>query len=171
MTREGNTYPDPDPPRPGPGRMRPTSWAVLAGAGVVGVVVGLGVRPLAARLDEPAPTVGLLQVGALYFLAAVLWALAWHTWRTLQRADDRLEPHHAVNRLLIAKSCALVGALVGGGYLGYGVAFLGRWEVALGRERVVNSAAGMIACLLVVVAALVLERACRTRSDGERDLG
>lgn len=171
MSREGHTYPDPEPPRPGPGRMRPTGWRVLAGAAAIGVVLGSAVRPVAARLDEPAPTVGLLQVGALYFLAAVLVALAWHTWRTVQRGSGRLEAHQAVNRLLIAKSCALVGGLAGGAYAGYAIAFLGRLDVALGRERVVNSVAGAVACVLVIIGALALERACRTRSDGEPDLG
>ncbi|WP_181641947.1 DUF3180 family protein, partial [Nocardioides massiliensis] len=116
--REGHTYPDPEPPRPGPGRMRPTGWRPLVVVAVVGALLGFAVRPVAQWLGETAPTVGLLQVGALYFLAAVLAALAWQTWRTLHRQGGTLEPHRAVNRLLVAKSCALVGALAGGAYGG-----------------------------------------------------
>ncbi|MDP9820875.1 hypothetical protein J2S59_000684 [Nocardioides massiliensis] len=168
--REGHTYPDPEPPRPGPGRMRPTGWRPLVVVAVVGALLGFAVRPVAQWLGETAPTVGLLQVGALYFLAAVLAALAWQTWRTLHRQGGTLEPHRAVNRLLVAKSCALVGALAGGAYGGYAAAFLDRFDVLLGRERVVNSTAGVVACALVVTAALVLERACRTRGDASGDL-
>ena len=76
-----------------------------------------------------------------------------------------LEPHRAVNRLVLAKSCALVGALVAGGYAGYAVSWIGLdAELAdaagrtLGRWR---RSAGLVDRL----AAVLLERACRVRKD------
>ena len=51
----------------------------------------------------------------------------------------RLEPHRAVNRLVMAKACALVGALVAGGYAGYALTWLGM-EAELADQRLLRSA-------------------------------
>ena len=55
---------------------------------------------------------------------------------------ERLEPHQAVNRLVLARACALVGALVAGGYVGYALSWVGvdaelagQRVLALGRRR------------------------------------
>ena len=57
---------------------------------------------------------------ALFLMAARRSAPSpWRTWREVHVRRERLEPHRAVNRLVLARACALVGALVAGGYLGY----------------------------------------------------
>jgi hypothetical protein len=71
-----------------------------------------------------------------------------------------------VNRLLLARSCALVGALVAGGYLGYAVSWVGV-DSALAGQRGWRSVACGVAGVLIVVGALLLERACRVRSEDE----
>ncbi len=53
---------------------------------------------------------------------------------------ERLEPHQAVNRLVLARACALVGALVAGGYLGYALSWLGV-DAELARQRAWRSVA------------------------------
>ena len=66
---------------------------------------------------------------------------------------------------MLAKACALTGALVAGGYVGYAVSWVGLTDAALARERVVHSLLAGVAGALLVVGSLLLERACRVRKD------
>ena len=104
----------------------PTDAAgVLLGWGLAGLVGGWLLRPLAGLGDGTAPIVTWLQLLALFLVAAILGATAWATWRTVHVHGQRLEPHRAVNRLVLARACALVGALAAGGYLGYALSWVG----------------------------------------------
>jgi hypothetical protein len=76
---------------------------------------------------------------------------------------ERLLPHQAVNRLVLARACAFVGALVAGGYGGYAVSWLGL-EAELAGQRAWRSATAALAGLLICATGLLLERACRVRS-------
>lgn len=154
---------DQEPPEP-EGHIGTTGPGSVVGFGLVGLVLGWLVRPVSVRLDGTAPTVGWLPVLTLAFVAAVVGAVAWSTYRLIHRRHQRLEPHKAVNRLVLAKACALTGALVAGGYVGYAVSWLGLTEAALARERVVHSLLAGLAGALLVVGSLLLERACRVRS-------
>jgi hypothetical protein len=69
-----------------------------------------------------------------------------------------------VNRLVLARACAFVGALVLGGYLGYALSWVGD-EAELADERIWRSGAASLAGLLIVITALLLERACRIGKD------
>jgi hypothetical protein len=87
---------------------------------------------------------------------------AWQTWRTVHVRRDRLEPHRAVNRLVLGRASALVGALVAGGYAGYAVSWIGS-AAELADQRMLRSALAAACGVLMVVAGLFLERACRVR--------
>ena len=126
-------------------------------------MIGRAVRPVSIRLDGTAPRVGWLPVFALFFVAAILAGVAWSTYRTVQRRQERLEPHQAVNRLVLAKACALAGAIVAGGYFGYALSWI-RMEAELAQERLLHSALAGVGGLLIVVGSLALERACRVRN-------
>jgi hypothetical protein len=102
---------------------------------------------------------------ALLFVAVVVGAVAWSTYRLLHRRRQRLPPHHAVNRLVLAKSCALAGALVAGGYFGYALSWLGLTDAELARQRIAHALVGGASGTLLVVASLLLERACRVSRD------
>jgi hypothetical protein len=144
-------------------RLRTTGPRVVVGCLLVGLVAGWSLRPLAAALDTTAPRVVWLQALALYLVAAIL---AW-TARVTAAAVRRhrfLEPHHAVNRLVLGKACALVGALVAGGYLGYALSWVGV-AAELASERITISLVAAGGAALTTVAALLLERACRVRDD------
>lgn len=159
----------PDEPPGGPpaeGHVRPTSPAVLCGLVVAGLVGGWLLRPVVQRLGGHPPIVTWLQVAVLFFVAAMVLVTAYLTWRTLQVRREYLEPHRAVNRLLMAKSCALVGALVAGGYAGYAVTWLGM-EAELAGQRSLRSLLAALAALGMTAAALWLEHACRARFDDE----
>jgi hypothetical protein len=147
-------------PEPG-GRVRTTSAGALAGFASTGLVLGWLLRPVSIAMSDVAPTVGWLPAGALLFVAAVVGWVALSTHRSFQRRHERIEPHRAVNRLVLAKSCALAGALVAGGYFGYALSYLGIVDSDLAEQRVLHSLAAGIASVLLVVASLLLERACR----------
>jgi integral membrane sensor domain MASE1 len=79
---------------------------------------------------------------------------------------ERLEPHQAVNRLVLARAGALVGALVAGGYAGYAISWIGD-PAELAGQRILRSVIAVVAGVLIVVGALLLERACRVRKPND----
>lgn len=152
-----------EPPDDEPsGTVRPTGHAVLAVLVAVGLVLGWLLRAGALRLGLPQPPVTWPAVGLIAFLAAALLGTAWATRRVVRRDRTRLAAHQAVNRLVLGKACALVGALLLGGYAGYALAQLGVGTPAA-EQRLLRSALAALAALAMTGAALLLEHACRVR--------
>ena len=152
---------------PAAGTIGPTRAGTLVVFGLVALVGGWVLRPITERLDGTAPVITWLQVFVLFFVAGLVAVTAGVTWRSLQVRREWLEPHRAVNRLVMAKASALAGALMVGGYVGYAVSWLGL-EAELAGQRITRSLLAGLAGLLITIAALVLERACRARfSDDE----
>lgn len=147
------------------GHLQPTGPAAVGGSVMVGLVGGWLLHPVSERLGNP-PVVSWLQPLTLAFVAAVLLGTAYLTHRSLHVREEWVEPHKAVNRLVLARACVVVGGLVAGGYFGYAVSWLGvRAELA--DERLLRSALAGVAGVAIVVGALLLERACRVRSGDE----
>lgn len=136
-------------------------------AAVLGLVIGYALHPLAVRLVDTAPVVTWAQVGVLFFVAAFLGYVAWQTRQALHVRRELMEPHRAMNRFVLARACALTGSFVAGGYAGYAVSWLGSHS-ELADQRIGRSAAAAVAGLLVLIASLLLERACRVPT-GEPD--
>lgn len=160
----GETDREPEPPGP-TGGLTTTKPGAVVGFALVGLVLGWLVRPVSIRISGFAPTVSWVPVVALLFVSAVVGSVAWSTYRLIHRRRQRLEPQHAVNRLLLAKAGALAGSLVAGGYFGYALSWLGLTEGALARERLVHAVLAGVAAVMLVVGSLLLERACRVRED------
>ena len=158
---------DPSDGQPSDGHLRPTSAGAVTAWAAAGLVGGWLLHPVAERVSGTAPVVTWLQPVSILLVAAIVGGAAWATWRTVQVRGEWLEPHRAVNRLLLARSCALVGALLAGGYFGYALSWIDV-DSALAAQRGWRSVAGGFAGVLVVVAALLLERACRVRSEDEQ---
>jgi uncharacterized protein DUF3180 len=159
---------EPQPPDDGPepsaqpgGRMQPMGPGGIAAWAVIGLVGGWLFHRLLDRGTGTPPTVSWVQPLALLLVAAILGGTAWSTRRTLQQGPRRLRPHQAVNRLVLARACAYVGALVAGFYLGYAVSWLGVETSDLAGQRVLRSACAGVAGLLIVAGGVFLERACR----------
>lgn len=155
--------PEPDPDR-SQRALRPTAPLVLLAWAGVGLVGGWAVQPVCGWLGVVAPLVSLTQPFALLLLAAILSYVAWVTHRAVRVHHVRLEAHQAVNRLVLARASVLVAALAAGGYLGYGLSWIGD-PAELGDERLVRSLLAAGCAAASVGAGLLLERACRVRDD------
>jgi MFS family permease len=156
---------EPSGQEPPDGHLLPTGPATVGISVMIGLVAGWLLKPVSDRFGNP-PVVSWLQPVALFVVAAVLLATAFVTYRTVHVHHQWLEPHHAVNRLVLARASVLVGGLVAGGYAGYAVSWLGV-PAELAGERIVRSLLAALAGGLIVLGALLLERACRIRSDDE----
>lgn len=158
--------PDPEEDRDEPrgeeprGTVRPTGPAPLVTVGVVGLVAGWALRPLALRLGYVEPVVTWLSVNVLFFVAAIVGASAYLTRRTVRRDRFALANHQAVNRLVLAKACAIVGALLVGGYVGYAVSQLGQSDPG-SVTRLWRSGLAALGGAALTAASLLLEAACR----------
>ncbi len=150
-----------EPPQ---GRIRITGPGPLVVAGVVGLVLGWAVRPLWLQLGYAEPDISLLSISVLFFAAAIIGGSAYLTRRTVLRDRFALAHHQAVNRLVLGKACALAGALLLGGYLGYALAQLGVGDPA-STARLWRSCVAALAAGAVTGAALLLEAACRVPRD------
>ena len=118
MSRLPDPELEPDPDLPGPtGRVGTTPPGVLVVVGLVGLVLGWAVRPASIAWQGSAPRVAWSQPLALVLVALILAAVAWSTHRTVHTHRRTIEPHQAVNRLVLAKACAIAGAAAAGGYL------------------------------------------------------
>ncbi len=168
MSRDPLLPEDPEPPLPDeqdPGyRLGTTPPGALLTAVLVGLVLGWALRPVAVQVDLTPPRVTWLQASVFYLVAAIVGWVAWVTRRAVVRRHP-LRPHEAVNRLVLAKSCALAGALVAGGYLGYALSWVGI-EAELADERIARSLVAALGAALTVTGSLLLERACRVSGDG-----
>lgn len=153
---------------PQPGRVAATSVGAVIAWGLLGLVGGWLVRPIFGYFGNPAPIVTWVQVGAAFLIAALLGLVAWHTWRSLHVRHTRIEPHVAVNRLVMAKASLLVGAVVVGGYAGYALSWVGV-SAELGDQRMLRSGLAALGGVAIVIAAALLERACRVPADPEAD--
>ena len=158
---------EPEPPDDGPepqapeGRLRPMSPAALCAWAVVGLIAGWVFHAVADRGTGLPPQVSWAQPLALVLVAAILFGTAWSTRRTIAQHPGRLSPHQAVNRHVLARDSAYVGALAGGAYLGYAVSWLGVDSSELAGQRAFRSACAGVAGILIVVGGVLLERACR----------
>lgn len=157
--------PEPDEEREEPqGTVQVTGPGPLLGVGLVGLVLGWALRPLSIRLGYAEPDVRWGSIVLLLLVAAIVGLTAHLTRSVVRRDRSALQHHQAVNRLALGKACALVGALLAGGYLGYAMAQLGVGDPAA-TTRLWRSGVAAVAAVLVSVAALLLELACRVPRD------
>ena len=150
--------------------MRPARRAsalYVAGWVAIGLVIGLLVRPVADRLESSPPRVGWGAATTLFVVAVVVGSLAWSTWQSLHKKHERMTSDHAAKMLALSRSCVIVGALFAGGYAGFALAFASDLDTPLGQERAVHGGVAALAGLVLLVAALLLERACRLPEDDD----
>ncbi|HJR89721.1 MAG TPA: DUF3180 family protein [Aeromicrobium sp.] len=147
---------------------RATPLFVVALVGV-GIIAGTLVRPLAARMHATPPQIGWGPATMLLTIAVLIAALAWNTWQSLHKKHERMTSDHGVKMLALSRSSLIVGALFGGGYGGYALSFVPHLDTPLGSARAWHAGAAAVAGLLLVVAALLLERACHIPGGDDED--
>ena len=139
--------------------MTPTRLPVLAGSAAVAAVVTYLLARLAYGALPPLPayapvTLVLLALFELGLARAV-------RNRLLGPVEGRpLHPLQVARAAVLAKASSACGALLAGAYVGLLAHLLPRTAEQV-REDAVVSGLSAAAALLLVVAALVLERACR----------
>ena len=147
-------------------RATPLFVVALIGAGVI---IGTVVRPLAARMDATPPQIGWGPATMLFTIAVLIAGLAWNTWQSLHKKHQRMTSDHGVKMLALSRSSLIVGGLFGGGYGGYALSFVPDLDTPLGSARVWHAGAAAVAGVLLVVAALLLERACHIPGGDDED--
>lgn len=138
-------------------------------AAVFGALGGWLVVVVSNALGFVPPYVPWTGPLALLIAAALVGVLAWTTWQQIQVRRERVDPGRAVALLVLGKASALAGAVTGGGYLAFALAFVGRWETDGPRERVVRSLIAVVAALALMAAGMLLERACRVPEGDDED--
>lgn len=141
--------------------MRVTQIRLVLGLTVLGVALGWTAYRVLLSAGSLAPSVPWTLPGGLLFLAALLFGCAWFMYDRVHRKPGRVEPLVAVWLLLLGKASALVGALIGGGYAGVALALAGRIGGSFGDAEVIRGFVTTGVGVLVVVGALLLERACK----------
>jgi hypothetical protein len=158
---------DRSPPPTGQGTVGATKLSVLVALFICGALLGFALVPISEQLNGTPPRVEWTAVGALVVIAGILTVFAYTTYRTVHRDRRPMDTTRAVNFLMLAKASALVGSLVSGGYLGFALQFVDSLDVPLPRERFVRSLICAVTGVVIVVSALLLERACRVPKDEE----
>ena len=82
---------------------------------------------------------------------------------------ERPDAHRMVNRFVLARACALVGAVVAGFYVGFALSWVGNGS-DLASERIRPLVAAAAGAAAMTRAAVLLERACRVSSPDGRAL-
>lgn len=154
---------------PSGGPVTTTPRRALVVAALFGGLAGWLVAVTTQALDVVPPDIPWTAPIGLVLVAALVGALAWNTHQQIQVRRQRVEPNRAVAYLVLGKASALAGALVAGGYLGFGINFVARFEAEGPRERVVRSLVAIVAGVGLCVAGLLLERACKVPGHEEEE--
>ncbi|SDQ16867.1 DUF3180 domain-containing protein [Quadrisphaera sp. DSM 44207] len=148
-----------------PLRVRPLLLVALS-AGVVAWVV-LGLVEQDGRPSLPLPWTA---PAGLLVLAGALLGFGWpvRAWNRGRR-DRPLDPLRAARTVVLARACAVAGAVLTGGYAGLVVLVAPAAGVEPQRERLLVAVAAVLAALGLAVAGLVVERWCRLPPDDDED--
>jgi hypothetical protein len=160
------------PPRP---TLRPTNPATLV---VAALVAGALAWFAFGRYWRDIPDLNAATGLALAGLAVVELFTARSTWARIQRRprSGPLNPLLVARFVVLAKASSLGAAIFAGAYGGVAVwAISERNELRVASGNVVPAVVGVIGALVLVVAALLLERACRVPlrppDEDEEDVG
>lgn len=83
--------------------------------------------------------------------------------------DGQVDPFVATRTAALAMAASRTGAIAAGVYAGFLVWFVGQWWIEAARARGIASAIAVVTAVLVVAAALWLERICRIKDGSDDD--
>ena len=157
--------------RPSGGSIKITPPRALAVAALFGALAGWLVVAATNSFDLVAPQVPWTAPVGLFLIAALVGVIAYSTHQRIHVRRQRIEPQRAVAFLVLGKASALAGALVAGGYLTYALMFITRLDAVAPRDRVIKSAVTAVAAVVLAIAGLLLERACRVpKTDDDQEV-
>jgi drug/metabolite transporter superfamily protein YnfA len=135
-----------------------------------GALAWLGISRFYGDIPDFTVVSGLTLAG----LAVVEGVAAFNTWTRIQRhpRSGPLNPLLVARFAVLAKASSLGGALFAGVYAGVAIwAAVERDRLRVAEENLVPAIVGVVGALMLVGAALALERACRVppRPPGEED--
>ncbi|MFD1506420.1 DUF3180 domain-containing protein [Georgenia yuyongxinii] len=144
-----------------------TSWQLLlalaAGAGLITYLVLSG---LDGRGLLPVPVPALSGLGPAT-LAAVLLALGRNVRRMIKRQPTSMTPIGAARVVMLAKASALVGAALVGYFGAQLLLTLDNLAAPLPREQAWAAGFALVACLVLVGVALLVEWWCRVPPEDD----
>jgi hypothetical protein len=147
--------------------LRPTNWATLVVAALVtGALAWLGI----SRFYNDIPDITLLAGLTMAGLAIVEVVTARNTRARIERrpGSGPLNPLLVARFAVLAKASSLAGAIFAGAYGGVAIwALVERGHIPAADDNLVPAVAGLIGALALVVAGLLLERACRVPPSPE----
>ena len=157
--------------RPSGGSIKITPPRALAVAALFGALAGWLVVAATNSFDLTAPQVPWTAPVGVFLIAALVGVIAYSTHQRIHVRRQRIEPQRAVAFLVLGKASALAGALVAGGYLTYALMFITRLDAVAPRDRVIKSAVAAVAGVVLAIAGLLLERACRVpKTDDDEEV-
>lgn len=131
---------------------------IAALVGAIGGWVLVAVAEITAGHPPVLPWSGPL---VLVFVAALVGAMAYSTWRRVQVAKKGLNPERGIRSVALGKASALGGVAMAAGYLVLVVLSLNNLSAVAAQQRVLRGSVAVVAGLLLAAAGLWLERACR----------
>lgn len=149
--------------------MRTTQLRLVVGLLCLGGVAGWTTVTLFRVAARPLPGLPWTVPGALLFFAGALAVGAWYMYDRVHRRRIGVDPTTAVRLLAMAKASALVGSLIAGWYVGLGLRFWSDEDLGVATGHVVRGLLAGGAGVLVVVAGLLLEQACKVPRDRNGD--
>jgi hypothetical protein len=157
------------PPRSNEPRLRPTNPATLLVAGLAAAAVSALV---VSRYYGDIPSIPWLPAFTVFAIAIGEVVLA----RTTKARIDRRPGAAPVQALavaryvVLAKASSMAGSIFAGLYVGLLIWLLAqRGRLTAAGSDIAPTAAGVVAALALIVAALLLERACRVPKRPEED--
>jgi hypothetical protein len=147
--------------------MTRTRGSLLVILATIGVVVGFLAQLALGAAGAPKLTPEFTLAATLVLIGAVVVALAIPVRRATRTARRRVDPFYATRVVLLAKACAVAGALLGGAAVGMLFELLLR--PVSSPEGLWRIVAMLVAAVLVLVAGLVAEAWCVVPSDDDDD--
>lgn len=142
--------------------MRPTRWTVLLAAAVLAAALGYVLTRVAYLSLSPLPALAPAAL-AVAAAAAVITAREVRARLAGRPRTKPILPMAVARTAALAKASSLGGALAAGGYAGVlGHAITETDRLVAARRDSVVAGLSVLAAVGLVLAALLLERACRT---------
>ncbi|CAM4140999.1 DUF3180 domain-containing protein [Nocardiopsis gilva] len=146
--------------------MRPTGWQVPLG--IILVSAALSYVVVDASYDA-LPILPWTAIPTLLLLAVAEGIAAWHTRRRIRHlpGTEPVDPLSAARLVALAKASVVIASLAIGVFGGMALSLLDRLSVPTPRADATTAFGTMLAGVVLLAVALLLEYACRVPDEGD----